>query len=157
MRRRFLVGITALLVVGMLAIPGLANADHANHLGHSWTRTLTASLTGEGEVPPVNSDAAGLVRITIDRRKHLLCYELVASGIEVVAGHLHKARAGTNGAPVVDFSTFGEEFGSTSAGCTLDVSRALLRDIVIHPKQYDVNLHTETYPGGEIRGQLAER
>jgi hypothetical protein len=157
MRRRFLLGVSLALIGGMLILPGIASADHVDHQGLTWTRTLTATLTGDGEVPPVETDAAGLARITLDRRKHLLCYELIITGIEPVAGHIHRSAPGTNGGPVVDLDTFGEPFGPTSAGCTVVDDAALLRDMVQHPRRYYVNLHTTAYPGGEIRGQLAER
>jgi len=114
-------------------------------------------LTGDAEVPAVTTDAVGLIRITIDRPKHLLCYELVASGIAVQAGHIHRAAPGSNGGVVVDLGAFGEPFGSTSAGCTTVDNWRLLRNLVNTPGKFYVNLHTTAYPGGEIRGQLADR
>ena len=157
MRRKILLGAAVAMVAGLFALPAVASADHPGHLGRTWSRTLTATLTGSGESPAVPSEASGLFRITIDRRKHLLCYEGVITGMEAVAGHIHKAPPGENGGVVVDLGAIGEPLGSSTAGCAIGLDAALLRDIVLTPKAFYVNLHSEAYPGGEIRGQLAER
>jgi len=157
MRRRVMLGVALAIVVGLAALPAVANADHPGHLGRTWSRTLTATLTGSGEVPPVATEASGLFRVTIDRRKHLLCYEGVITGMEPVAGHIHKAPPGENGGPVVDLAAIGEPLGSSTSGCVTGIGAALLRDIVQTPKQFYINMHSDSYPGGEIRGQLAER
>jgi len=34
------------------------------------------------------------------------------------------------------------------------VDRRLLMDIIQHPQDYYVNVHTADFPGGAIRGQL---
>lgn len=156
MHRRFLVGITLVLVGGLLALPAVANADHADgHLGETKARVATATLTGTGEVAVNDSEAAGVIRITVDRAKHLLCYELVATGIDIVAGHIHKAPAGTNGGVVLDLNSFGQPLGEVSVGCQADVRKGLLRGLANNPDRFYVNLHTVEFPGGEIRGQLA--
>ncbi len=157
MHRKFLLGVVLAMTVGLLALPGTAGADHAGHQGATLSRTLTATLTGDAEVPAVTTDAVGLVRITIDRPKHLLCYELVTTGIDAAAGHIHRAARGSNGPVVVDLGAFGEPFGSSSSGCTTVDNRRLLRNLVKTPGRFYVNLHTSANPGGEIRGQLAER
>lgn len=158
MHRRFLLGVSLAVLVGLFALPAVANADHAgDHLGITRSRVLTATLTGDGEVPPVDVDGAGLIRVTIDRAKHLLCYELVTSNITIVAGHIHEAAAGSNGSVVVDLTPIGQALGETSSGCTLDVGKGILRRIKTNPAGFYVNLHTAAYPGGEIRGQLARR
>ena len=157
MHRKFLVGITMALVGGLLALPAVASADHADgHLGVTKARVVTATLTGTGEAPVNDSAAAGMIRITVDRAKHLLCYELVATGIDIVAGHIHKAPAGSNGGVELDLNSFGQPLDEVSSGCTADVRKGLLRGLAKNPDRFYVNLHTEEFPGGEIRGQLAK-
>ena len=156
MHRRFLVGVTMALIGGLLALPAIASADHADgHMGVTKAKVVTATLTGTGEAPVNDSTAAGMIRITVDRDKHLLCYELVATGIEIAAGHIHKAPAGSNGEVVLDLNSFGQPLDEVSSGCTAEVRKGLLRGLANNPHRFYVNLHTAKFPGGEIRGQLS--
>jgi hypothetical protein len=158
MHRKFLLGVSLAMLVGLFALPAVASADHSgDHMGITKSRVLTATLTGDAEVPPVDVDGTGLIRVTIDRAKHLFCYELVASDITIVAGHIHEAAAGSNGAVVVDLNPIGQALDETSSGCTLEVGKGILRRIKTNPEGFYVNLHTADNPGGEIRGQLARR
>jgi hypothetical protein len=36
------------------------------------------------------------------------------------------------------------------------VLRALVKQILVHPENFYVNVHTTTYPGGAISGTLAK-
>ena len=40
-------------------------------------------------------------------------------------------------------------------GCTKNVKAKLIEKIIKAPEKYYVNIHTEEYPEGAIRGQLA--
>jgi hypothetical protein len=150
-RMMLVLGTVGLLVA--LAIPVIALAGHPA-ITNDVTRVAT--LTGAGETDPVDSNGSGLGRVTIDVKKRLLCYELIVTGINPLAAHIHPGVAGVNGPPVVDFSTFGEALGSSSHGCIEGLKRTLLRDIKDNPKQYYINVHTAAYPAGEIRGQLSK-
>jgi hypothetical protein len=145
-------------IVGLLAALAVPVIALAIHPAITRDATRVATLTGAGETNPVDSDGSGLGRVTIDARKRLLCYELIVTGINPTAAHIHPGAAGVDGAPIVDFSTFGEALGSSSHGCVRGgdaPTRPVLRDIVENPKEYYVNVHTAANPGGEIRGQLS--
>ena len=126
---------------------------------------FAASLTGDAEVPPVETDATGAATLTLDETGEALAYEVTAEGIEgVVAAHVHCAPEGANGPvgvtlydgdPVTPDGTLTE--GVVTApdadnGCDWET----LADVVaaIRDGEAYVNVHTEANPSGEIRGQL---
>ena len=41
-----------------------------------------------------------------------------------------------------------------ASGCITGVDRALIEDLVMHPYNYYVNVHTTDFPAGADRGQL---
>jgi hypothetical protein len=155
-RRRF---VTAVGLGGV----GLATTGVATAGGH--TRNFRAHLSGENEVPPVDTDAQGQVVFRLDRSGTELTYKLIVANIEdVVAAHIHCAPAGENGpvgvtlfvgGPTSDDGVLAQ--GTITApddgnGCgwqSLDDVIAAMRSGVAY-----VNVHTVANPPGEIRGQV---
>jgi hypothetical protein len=68
----------------------------------------------------------------------------------VIAAHIHRGAAGTNGPIVVPFVA---PTTGMSQGC-VSVADALLNEIRSDPGGFYVNVHTTAHPGGEIRGKL---
>lgn len=107
---------------------------------------LKARLNGANEVGGGDPDGRG--KLDVDLRGTLICWKFTSSGIDPVAAqHIHKGAAGVNGPVVVDFASNGR-------GCR-DVAPALAFDLLASPAGYYGNMHTATFPGGAIRGQLA--
>lgn len=151
MRRRMGVVLGALALIAAIAVPAIAGSH-----GNTNATSLVATLTGAGEVPPVNTKMAGLAKVTIDVDKRLICYELIATGKrKPVAAHIHEGASGVNGSVVVDFGTFGKPVARSSEGCTRSVAKSVLAAIAANPAGYYVNVHTGANPPGEVRGQLA--
>ncbi len=140
----------SLLIVALcaLSVLGLASSAMAQD-----TVQLTASLTGANEVGDAGGDpdGTGSATITIDAATNQVCFEVSVAGIDpVMAGHIHTGGAGTNGGVVVDLGLN----ATTSSGCvTSDV--ATVASILNAPSLFYVNVHTEAFPDGAIRGQLA--
>jgi hypothetical protein len=78
--------------------------------------------------------------------------------------HIHRGRAGHNGDPVIGFlnvpkDAAGDPSGDpgASSGCKVLTEpseiKALAR-IKAHPRRYYVNIHTEEFSDGAVRGQL---
>ena len=137
---------TVLATLGLLALAAPAAAQFGGPPPPPNTGVpLYARLTG----------GAGLGRITVvvDLPKGTACYIMNVSGLdEVTAAHIHTGGPGETGAPVV---TLEAPQSGSSGGCaqvTPEVSAALLAN----PGGYYVNVHTRTFPGGAIRGQLAK-
>ena len=126
---------------------------------------FTASLSGEAEVPPVETDATGEATFTLDEAGEEMGYEVTVEGLEdVVAAHIHCGPEGENGpvgvtlfegGPVTPDGTL-TEGTVTAPDEENECDWASLDDVVaaIRDGEAYVNVHTEANPAGEIRGQL---
>lgn len=124
-------------------------------------RKFTVQLTGEAEVTaagvPNQGDlaATGTASITVNPGKRQLCWEITtgnfsAGTTSIDGAHLHSAPSTTNGPVVVPLTAV---LNDTSSGCT-SVTRSLADAIRKAPQAYYVNVHTNLFPAGAIRGQL---
>lgn len=114
--------------------------------------TPAIPLNTQQETTGSDTGASGFFAYTIDGAD--LCYTLTARDLSVPAGaaHIHLAPRNTAG-PVVVPLTVGSGTSWTVETCTT-ADPALLGAIAADPGSYYVNVHTPTFPGGEIRGQL---
>jgi CHRD domain len=105
---------------------------------------LTANLQ---PVQGATGSGSATFRIQLGARR--LCYSLSVSGLtNVAAAHIHR---GSTQAIVVPLAT---PTTGTSSGCTT-VDRALLQEILGSPSAFYVNVHTSTFPNGQVQGTLA--
>jgi CHRD domain len=151
MRRRVLLLVAALGMVGMLAVAAPAYAQG---------RPFSTVLSGAAEVPgPGDVDASGMAFLTLNQGQEEVCFELSWAGIDgtVVAAHIHAAPAGVAGPVVVPLFTGVALLGTDSAsGCVSGVSEELIKDIRHNPEAYYVNIHSSVFPAGAARGQLSK-
>lgn len=70
---------------------------------------------------------------------------------EINEGHIHMAPVGVNGPAVFPFSELTSSINYTSLPLNSE------QDADLYASLYYVNLHTTTYPNGEIRGQLIKQ
>jgi hypothetical protein len=146
-----------LSLVTALALAGGTSAAYADGRaggGHGG-RPLIAHMTGAQETPPNNSPGTGTAKITVNIGHGEVCWVLTVQNLEgpVTAAHIHFAPIGVAGPIVVPLSP---PTTGLSKGCRT-VDRALAKNIVQHPQEYYVNVHTTVFPEGEIRGQLQKR
>ena len=116
------------------------------------TNVLTAILDSLNEVPSVPSGAVGSVKLLFDLNAGSITgnWEIPFAG-SITAAHIHNGPAGVNAAVFIPFS--GLPIGGSFA--TLNSAPvAKLQDVLNNPAAFYVNVHTQPYPGGEIRGQL---
>jgi hypothetical protein len=99
-----------------------------------------------------NTGASGSFTYTIDG--DTLCFTLTARNLsaDATAAHIHVGKRHVEGPPVV--TLVWEAATSFSAMDCVTADAALLSAIEDTPRDYYVNVHTPTFPGGEIRGQL---
>jgi hypothetical protein len=135
-------------------------------------------MSGDQEVPPVNSSATATADLTFCGTE--VCIFLQYDGIDeelfsnftgnitnstgnatgsgVTGLHIHQGANGTNGEVVINFE---ELLGDNPIDGCIEVSSrrarrflALADEIAANPSDYYINLHTMEFPDGELRGQL---
>jgi hypothetical protein len=112
---------------------------------------LEATLTGAEEVPgPGDEDGTGTAKVWLNGGQ--VRFELSWENIQTPAtlGHIHSGAAGEAGPPVVTF--FDAE---PALEGTVEADPAVVQRIIDNPAGYYVNIHTEEFPDGAVRGQLA--
>lgn len=162
-RRRFL----AVAGLGGLSLTGVGTASARGH-----ARNFRAHLSGDNEVPTVETDAQGQATFQRTRSGDALDYRLLVANIEnVFMAHIHAGPADANG-PVVAW-LYPEDGGAPEPiegrfSGVLAESRLTADDLVgplaggalddllelIRSGDAYVNVHTTQHPAGEVRGQI---
>jgi hypothetical protein len=82
-----------------------------------------------------------------------ICWKLTVTGLaDVTAAHIHY-RTGPNATQVAVPLALPIPFTGTATGCA-NAARALVKQILVRPGNFYVNVHTTTYPDGAISGIL---
>ncbi len=130
--------------MGDLLLPG-ANACPAGAPKPSQGVRLTAALQ-----PVSGASGSGTATVTIRVNKGELSFTLTVSGLtNVTAAHIHRVSTSAIVVPLTAPT-------SGTASGTVSVDKALLREIVATPSAFYVNVHTATFPNGQIRGNLTK-
>lgn len=126
------------------------NGEIRGQLALESGETFSAMLTGQNEIPAVNTPATGLASVVYTANTNVIELNILATNLTgpVTGLHLHKGAEGENG-PVV------QNLESYVVGNTVIV-KLNAEDYITSLREGNiyVNVHTEAYPGGEIRGQL---
>ena len=141
---------SVLVTVGVLGVVGEAGATRTSEGSHGGV-PLHATLLPENQVPPTASSGFGTALVTLNQGQGEVCWDISVSDLtsSVILAHIHLGAAGTNGPVVVDFM----EPVNGLNGC-VPADAALIKEIRQDATAYYVNVHTTTFPGGEVRGQL---
>ena len=120
------------------------------------TTRLNASLAGASEAPaPGDPDGTGTATVNLDVSDGRVCYEVTVREIDRPVGmHIHEGVPGNSGPIVVPMTTPTATDGTTT-GCA-DADRTLIGRIAANPGDFYVNVHSNTYPQGAVRGQLSQ-
>jgi hypothetical protein len=138
-------------------------------------RNFVAHLSGDEEVPPVDTQAQGQAIFQLNAEGDVLSFRLLVANIaDVTQAHIHCGAAGVNG-PVVVF-LFGLDPDGVTVNGVLSQGTITAADVIARPDSaacpggvanFDelldkmlsgntyTNVHTLAFPGGEIRGQNA--
>lgn len=155
---------TKYVIGAMMAAASLATAAQAQIV------TLTAVLNGAQEVPAVSTPATGTATLAIDLATNnwTLNIQFGTLTAPLSIAHIHRAPAGTNGPVIVGLDGLPlsggrpvwnllapgiTSFNSGGAVAAPFAFPAAELSNLLAGNTY-INVHSQAFPGGEIRGQL---
>lgn len=109
-------------------------------------------LYGSSEVPPNNTQAygTGVVNVAPDRS---VTVTLSVIGMTPTMAHIHEGAAGANGPPIVTLKRIASDaFVAPDNAMLTEAQYAAYKAGKLY-----VNVHSERYPGGEVRAQIVGR
>ncbi|MBN1239336.1 MAG: CHRD domain-containing protein [Gammaproteobacteria bacterium] len=139
---------------------------------------FTATLHGFQEVPAISTTGRGTFRAEIDDASSMITYTLSYDGLEaaVQQAHIHVGQILTNGGVSAFLCSNLEEAPPNVQACPeppAEITGTIMAEQVVGPADQGIaagefeelvaairahvtyaNVHTETFPAGEIRGQL---
>ena len=161
--------IAAAIIGGILGI--IIAPTHNNQATAQMTENpdFDARLTGESEVPPVQTNASGFADLDVEMEEgqRVVDYHLYVSNIDrVTQAHIHQGNSSENGPIIVPLFNASSPTGPLTGqlaeghitpanfvgplqGKQLDDLIALMQNETAY-----VNVHTEQNPQGEIRGTV---
>ena len=120
-------------------------------------RMFAAQLTGDQENPPSGSDATGRARFHL-MQDGSLRWSLRTSGLDsVLAAHIHAGVVGQNGPVVVGLFGGPVQSDLNIRGEITDPGEVQAVLALFAADSGYVNVHTTSFQGGEIRGQVVTK
>src|SRR4029077_15657003 len=115
-------------------------------------RPLTATLAGVTGDATTDQDGTGSATLTLNPGHRQICYDVTWTALGVVSGlHIHTA---ADNAIVVPLDADAVLTDGNAKGCVNGIAKNLIKAIRQHPEQYYVNVHTDEFTAGAIRGTL---
>ena len=156
-------GFTLFALVLMAMLPALGMGAEKTHAHHAYK----THLSGSAVVPKVKTTAKGMATFEAEMGGKELKYKLTVKDIEnVTAAHIHIAKKGKNGPPVAGLfagpKKEGKFSGALGEGTITDkdlvgpMAGKTVEDLIkaLRSGELYVNVHTDKYPDGELRGQI---
>jgi len=144
--------------LGLIFVHHTANTNDTQALMHEVFHELEAALDGANEVPPVSTDASGTAEMTYNETTKTFELDVHVDGLDLedlIAAHIHTGGIGVNGPIIVDLGPTSEWTVGASIEREVvggDFPEANESDLLAGDTY--INVHTMSYPGGEVRGQL---
>jgi hypothetical protein len=148
-KKLLLLAIALALVISLASMAGTVFAA-------SGFRLIKADLTGAAEVPgPGDPDGSGSARVRLFPNDSTVCFTIKVKDIllPAIGAHIHAGTSDVAGPIVIGLAPPDES--GTSKGC-VEADEDLIRDIFNNPSAYYINVHTNDFPGGAVRGQVTK-
>lgn len=139
--------LAAALTAGLTVAAQAQNPDMSQN-------QLSARLSGAAETPAKGAPkGSGTFNLTLKPEQGQVCYALWVTNVESpTAAHIHKGEAGKSGPPVVMLKA---PTNGKVKDCT-QVSKDVIAALQANPDGYYINVHSQKFPKGAVRGQLSE-
>jgi len=121
----------------------------AGYSGFAWSDEVKVSLSGAQEIPPVETSASGIGRISVAADKSV-SGNVTISGMSVTVAHIHEAGAGTTGLIIIPLTKTSDTVWTVPEGTKLTDAQY---ESYKAGKLY-FNMHSAAHKTGEIRGQI---
>jgi len=111
-------------------------------------------VNGAGQANQGDLDGYGSASIVLVSNSRL-CFTIIVVGTDdPTAAHIHVGRSGVTGPIVVGLVPPKNGARGASSGCLSGIDPADIDAIRKAPSEFYVNVHTGTFPAGELCGQL---
>lgn len=131
----------AAIAAGVLALAGWTTMLHA--------QTINVVLSGQNEVPAVETSATGSGTIVVGPDKSI-GGSIKTAGVTGTMAHIHTGKAGENGPVLIPLEKGGDDTWKVPANSKLsDAAYKAFQAGGLY-----INVHSTAHPGGEIRTQL---
>jgi streptogramin lyase len=132
-------------------------------------KILTSTMSGDKQVPPVETDAIGGMSITVPRDEAEIEYKINITGVSnISSAYIHAGKSGESGEAVVDLlngskkNEMKKQTGIVIRGEILDseligpMEGKTLKDLIFAMTDGEtyVNVNTPNHKNGEIRGEI---
>ncbi len=113
--------------------------------------TFKATLNGASEVPANASTATGSATLSFSTTTKIFTSTVTHTISAPISGHIHKGAIGVSGGPVFPFASLTSPITYTS------IALSASQEADLNAGLYYVNIHSDAFPDGEIRGQLIKQ
>jgi hypothetical protein len=117
--------------------------------GATFAVDMKVKLSGDQEVPPVQTQASGSGTITVNDDKSV-SGSIATTGIKATAAHIHEAAAGKNGPVAIPLEKKSDKEFAVPAGAKLSDAQYK----AFKAGDLYVNVHSDAHKNGEICAQL---
>ena len=121
------------------------------------------ALTGANEVPAVTTQASGTFKGTYNMSTKVMSYNITFQGITPTAMHFHKGGPGIAGPVTIPINpgTSNDPYSSTNPFSSPIIRSTspltAAQEAELLGGEWYVNIHSDQYPNGEIRGQITRK